>query len=163
MESYSRTINNEYLKRRQVLSSLVINPPYKVDSYTTSPKIAKLLTFPFGIRIDSYSLTRLVFKGIISTSILMLISSLCLTGIYLPVQNQNNQLYSAAQALTNQKLVLLAKVQETTNYNKLFSNANLLSLKDSEEIIHLRKNNSSYSPNKQPKSNKYPSVEFSGF
>lgn len=141
----------------------MINPPYKVDSYTTSPKIAKLLTFPFGIRIDSYSLTRLVFKGIISTSILMLISSLCLTGIYLPVQNQNNQLYSAAQTLTNQKLVLLAKVQETTNYNKLFSNANLLSLKDSEETIHLRKNNSIYSPNKQPKSNKYPSIEFSGF
>ena len=163
MKSYSRTINNEYFKKNQVLSSLVINPPYKIDSYTTSPRIAKLLTFPFGLRIDSSSLITLAFKGIFSLSILMLISSLCLIGVYLPVQNQNNQLFSAAKSLTNQKLVLTAKLHETTTYNKLFSNASSLSLKDSEEIIHIRKNQYSYKPNKSVALKKYPSIEFSGF
>ncbi len=163
MKSYSRTIDNEYISRNQRLSSLVINTPYKVDSYTTSPRIAKLLTFPFGLRIDSYSLMKLVFKGVYSMSLLMLLSSLCLIGVYLPVQNQNNQLFSTAKSLTNQKLVLLAKLNETTTYNKLFSNADSLSLKDSEEIIHIRKNQSTYKPNKSITFKKYPSIEFSGF
>lgn len=163
MKPYSRTINNEYMIKNQKLSSLVINTPYKVDSFTTSPRIAKLLTFPFGLRIDSYSLIKLVFKGAYSISLLMLFSSLCLIGVYLPVQNQNNQLFSAAKSLTNQKLVLLAKLNETTTYNKLFSNADSLSLKDSEEIIHIRKNQSVYKPNKSITFKKYPSIEFSGF
>jgi hypothetical protein len=163
MKSYSRTINNEYMTRNQALSSLVINTPYKIDSYTTSPRIAKLLTFPFGLRIDSYSLMKLAFKGIYSMSLLMLISSLCIIGVYLPVQNQNNELFSAAKSLTNQKLVLVAKLNETTTYNKLFSNANSLSLKDSEETIHIRKNQYSYKPNKSLAFKKYPSIEFSGF
>ena len=163
MESYSRTIKNEYITRNQVLSSLVINPPYKVDSFTTSPRIAKLLTFPFGLRIDSYSLVRLVFKSMFSISLLMLISSMCLIGVYLPIQNQNNQLFSAATSLTNEKLVLLAKLNETTTYNKLFSNAASLSLKDTEEVIHIRKNQYSLKPNKSIVLKKYPSIEFSGF
>ncbi len=163
MKSYSRTINDQYLTRNQALSSLVINPPYKVDSYTTSPRIAKLLSFPFGLRIDSYSLVKLIFKGIFSMSLLMLISSLCLIGVYLPIQTQNNELFSAAKSLTNQKLVLLAKLNETTTYNKLFSSANSLSLKDTEEIIHIRKSQSSYKPNKPILFKKYPSIEFSGF
>lgn len=149
--------------KNQKLSSLVINTPYKVDSFTTSPRIEKLLTFPFGLRIDSYSLIKLVFKGAYAISLLMLFSSLCLIGVYLPVQNQNNQLFSAAKSLTNQKLVLLAKLNETTTYNKLFSNADSLSLKDSEEIIHIRKNQSVYKPNKSITFKKYPSIEFSGF
>ena len=163
MKPYSRTINNEYMMKNQKLSSLVINTPYKVDSFTTSPRIAKLLTFPFGLRIDSYSLIKLVFKGAYSISLLMLFSSLCLIGVYLPVQNQNNQLFSAAKSLTNQKLILLAKLNETTTYNKLFSNADSLSLKDSEEIIHIRKNQSVYKPNKSITFKRYPSLEFSGF
>ena len=163
MKSYSRTINDQYLTRNQALSSLVINPPYKVDSYTTSPRIAKLLTFPFGVRIDSYSLIKLVFKGICSMSLLMLVSSLCLIGVYLPVQGQNDQLFSAAKSLTNQKLILLAKLNETTTYKKLFSNADSLSLKDSEETIHIRKNQYTYKPNKSTTLKKYPSIEFSGF
>jgi len=93
----------------------------------------------------------------------MLISSLCIIGVYLPVQNQNSQLFSAAKSLTNQKLVLLAKLNETTTYNKLFSNAKSLSLKDTEEIIHIRKNQYSYRPNKSITFKKYPSIEFSGF
>ena len=163
MKSYSRTINNKYITRSQALSSLVINTPYKVDSYTTSPRIAKLLTFPFGVRIDSFSLIKLAFKGVYSMSLLMLISSLCLIGVYLPVQGQNNELFSAAKSLTNQKLALLAKLNETTTYNKLFSNANSLSLKDSEETIHLRKNQYTYKSNKSIAFKKYPSIEFSGF
>src|SRR3989338_8186626 len=151
------------MMKNQKLSSLVINTPYKVDSFTTSPRIAKLLTFPFGLRIDSYSLIKLVFKGAYSISLLMLFSSLCLIGVYLPVQNQNNQLFSAAKSLTNQKLILLAKLNETTTYNKLFSNADSLSLKDSEEIIHIRKNQSVYKPNKSITFKRYPSIEFSGF
>ena len=149
--------------KNQKLSSLVINTPYKVDSFTTSPRIAKLLTFPFGLRIDSYSLIKLVFKGAYSISLLMLFSSLCLIGVYLPVQNQNNQLFSAAKSLTNQKLILLAKLNETTTYNKLFSNADSLSLQDPEEIIHIRKNQSVYKPNKSITFKRYPSLEFSGF
>ena len=163
MKPYSRTINTEYLARNQALSSLVINTPYKIDSYTTSPRIAKLLTFPFGLRIDSYSLMKLAFKGVYSMSLLMLISSLCIIGVYLPVQNQNNQLFSAAKSLTNQKLVLLEKLNETTTYNKLFSNANSLSLKDTEEVIHIRKNQYAYKPNKSLTFKKYSSIEFSGF
>ena len=159
MKSYS----SQYITRNQALSSLVINTPYKVDSYTTSPRIAKLLTFPFGVRIDSYSLIKLIFKGVYSMSLLMLISSLCLIGVYLPVQSHNNELFSAAKSLTNQKLVLLAKLNETTTYNKLFSNANALSLKDSEETIHLRKNQYTYKLNKSIAFKKYPSIEFSGF
>ena len=163
MESYSRTIHNDYMRRNRALSSLVINTPYKVDSYTTSPRIAKLLTFPFGLRIDSYSLVRLAFKGMLSMSLLMLVTSMCLVGVYLPVQNQNNELFSAAKSLTNEKLVLLANLNETTTYNKLFSNANSLSLKDSDEIIHIRKNQYAYKPNKTVVFKKYPSIEFSGF
>ena len=163
MKPYSRTINSEHLTKNNILSSLVINPPYKIDSYTTSPRIAKLLTFPFGLRIDSYSLAKIVFKGIYSMSLLMLISSLCLIGVYLPIQNQNNQLFNAAKSLTNHKLVLIAKLNETTTYNKIFSNANSFSLKDSEEIIRIRKNQSNYKPNKSTVFKKYPSIEFSGF
>ena len=151
------------MRRNQALSSLVINTPYKVDSYTTSPRIAKLLTFPFGLRIDSYSLVKLVFKGMLSMSLLMLVTSMCLVGVYLPVQNQNNELFSAAKSLTNEKLVLLANLNETTTYNKLFSNANSLSLKDTDQIIHIRKNQYSYKPNKTVVFKKYPSIEFSGF
>ena len=163
MKPYSRTINNEYLTRNQSLSSLVINQPYKIDSYTTSPRISKLLTFPFGLRIDSYSLMKLAFKGVYSTSLLMLISSLCIISVYLPVQNQNNELFSAAKSLTNQKLVLLEKLNETTTYNKLFSNANSLSLKDTEEIIQIQKNQVTYNQNKSLAFKKYPSIEVSGF
>ncbi len=163
MDQYSRTINNDYITKNQYLSSLVINTPYKVDSYTTSPRIAKLLNFPFGLRIDSYSLARLVFNSIISLSMLMLISSLCLIGVILPVQSQNNELLSTAKTLTNQKLFLLATLQENTNYNSLFLNANSLSMKDTNEVIHMRRTTSSYKPDKQVTFNKYPSIEISGF
>ena len=163
MDQYPRTINNNYIRNNQFLSSLVVNPPYRVDSYTTSPRIAKLLTFPFGLRIDSFSLVSLIFKGVISMSIIMLVLSLCLIGVILPVQSQNNELFSAAKTLTNQKLILLARLQETINYNSLFFNADSLSMKDSGEVIHIRKNNHIYKQNKQPVLNKYPSIEISGF
>lgn len=163
MNPYSRTINSEFATRNQALSSLVINTPYKVDSYTTSPRIAKLLTFPFGLRIDSYSLMKMVFKGMLSSSVVMLIFSLCLIGVYLPVQNQNNQLYSATKSLTNQNLVLLSDLNETTTYNKLFSGADSLALKDTEEVIHIKKKQAEYKTNKSFTFKKYPTVEVSGF
>ncbi len=163
MNQYSRTISTNYTPKKQFLSSLVINTPYGVDSYTTSPRIAKLLTLPFGVKIDSHSLVRLVFKGIISISMLMLLLSICLIGVILPVQSQNGELFSAAKTLTNQKLILLARLQETTNYNSLFSNADSLSMKDTGEVIHIKKNNYTYRSNKQTAFNKYPSIEISGF
>ncbi len=163
MDQYSRTINSDYILKSQRLSSLVVNTPYNVDSYTSAPRIAKLLTLPFGFRIDSLSLMGLVFKGIISMSITMLLLSVCLVGVILPVQSQNNELFSAAKTLTNQKLILLAKLQETTNYNTLFSNANSLSMKDTDEIIHIKKNNYTYNTDKKIALNKYPSIEISGF
>ncbi len=70
-----------------------------------------------------------------------------------------------ARMLTNKQFALLAKVQETSSYNKLFTNANSLRLEDSKEIINLR--NNTYSSTEQSGTfktfSKYPSIHFSGF
>ena len=79
MKSYSNLYKEEYLSKNQILSSLVLNTPYKVDGFTTAPKISKILAFPFGIKIDSYLLFKFVFNFISSmTSGYLMANSKCL-------------------------------------------------------------------------------------
>ena len=166
MESYLNNSKKAYFTENPVLSSLVVNVPYSVDSYTTAPKISKLLTFPFGIRIDAASLFRLTYQGIILSTLFMTIASLSILCFYLPLQKQNEELFTTAKSLTNKKFSLLVKVQEASSYNKLFSNANTFSLKDTQETIYLNKTNQN-TGTETPKSlisfNKYPSIQFSGY
>ena len=149
--------------RNQVLSSLIDNPPYNIDYITTAPRVSKLLTFPFGLRIDSYSFFKLIFKSIYSMSLLMVITSVCIISISLPLQVKNIQLSSDAKSLANQKLGLVANLQETTNYNKLFSNAAVFSLKDTEENIVLIKNKHGNKSSRLTNFKNYPPIQFSGF
>ena len=170
MPSYSNSINKDYISRSQVLSSLVINTPFPVDKLTTSPQITKIFTFPLGLRIDSATLVKAIFNFIFSMSIFMTIASLFTLSFYLPLQKQNFQLITSAKSLANQQFSLKANLQEVTSYNKLFSNAKNLSLKDSENIIRIPKNtldniktNKPISGNHLITINKYPSIQFSGF
>ena len=114
MKKYPDLFNNqEYLYNNQILSSLVLNPPYKVDGYTTSPKISKTLTLPFGIRLSSALLLKLILRFTFSMSLFMAISCICLTCLYLPIEKHNNQLITSAKSLTNEKYYLLHTLQET--------------------------------------------------
>lgn len=162
MESYLNNSKKAYFTENPVLSSLVVNVPYSVDSYTTAPKISKLLTFPFGVRIDTLSLASIIFKLIISLSSFMLVASTCIIAICLPIQSQNFQLHSAIETLTNQKLGLIATLQESTDCNRLFANADTFSLKDSEEVLHINNTSAIKSANKLKIKN-YASLEFVGF
>ena len=160
-----KSFNEDYIQRRQGLSSLVLNVPYRVEGFDTAPKISKLLTFPFGIRIDSLSLYQYIFKFISGMSVLMASTCILITCFYLPIKYQNMEMSTDARILTNKQFALLAKVQETSSYNKLFTSANSLNLEDSKEVVILR-NNNTFTANKKTKSdtfNKYPSIHFSGF
>ena len=160
-----KSFNEDYIQKQQVLSSLVLNVPYTVDGFDSAPKISKLLTFPFGIRIDSYLLFKYTYQFISSMSILMTATCILISCIYLPVKYQNIEMSRNAKTLTNKQFALLAKVQETSSYNKLFNSAVNLKLEDSKEIIRLQNNNQyrSEEPQINTSSNKYPSIHFSGF
>ena len=88
-----------------------------------------------------------------------------ITCFYLPIKYQNMEMSTNARILTNKQFALRAKVQETSSYNTLFTNANNLNLEDSKEVINLR--NNEYLATEQSKGintfNKYPSIHFSGF
>ncbi len=148
-----------------MLSSLVINPPYKIDGYTSSPKVSKTLTLPFGIRLTSALLSRLALRFTFSMSLFMALSCICLTCLNLPIEKQNNSLISSAKSLTNEKYYLLQELQETSSLSKLFSNAESNSLKDAEQVIYAKSaaNNTNTKQNKLIAINKYPSIQFSGF
>ncbi len=165
MRSHLNILNEEYLQKRQVLSSLVLNLPYKTDSLTTAPKVSKLLTFPFGIKINAAELVRLTFQFISSMTFLMTATSLLILCIYLPVQYQNDSMLNTAKVLTNEKYSLLANVQEASNYNRLFTNSENLKLNDVNEIIYVPTTKETLNHNDRNliTLNKYPSVLFSGF
>ena len=162
MKRYS--INN-FPSGNQILSSLVVNLPYKTDGFTTSPTIPKILDLPLGFRINSAILVRYFLQLMISLTAFMLSASVCILCFYLPVENQNKKLTSEIQTLTNQNLGLLANLQETTSYNRLFSNADSLSFVDSKETIYINAN--AINAPKQIKRSlafkKYPSIQFAGF
>lgn len=155
----------EILQGNQVLSSLVLNPPYKFDGLTTSPKISKILSFPFGLRIDSSLIYKFVIQFAVSIPMLMTVSSLLLPCIYLPVEKQNTKLLTTAKSLTNEKLSLLVNLQEASSYNKLFSKLDAYPLKDTTNIIHVQTDNedTTKQSTKVISFNKYPSVQFAGF
>lgn len=156
---------NNFSSGNQILSSLVVNPPYKTDGFTTSPTIPKILDLPLGVRINSAVLVRSFLQLMISLTAFMLSASVCICCFYLPVENQNNQLTSEIRTLTNQNLGLLANLQETTSYNRLFSGADALSLVDSEETIYINANTTS-TPKQIKRAlsfKKYPSIQFAGF
>lgn len=160
-----KNLFEDYLTKRQILSSLVLNPPYNVDGFTTAPKISKVLSLPFGLKIKSASIFSSIFRLIFSMSMLMITTCILILFFYLPLKVQNIELSNTAISLTNNKYTTLAKIQEESNYNRLFSNVSTFSLMDSDEIIHI--NNDSIIPSKEKIKlitfNKYPSIQFSGF
>ena len=157
--------NEDYALKNQILSSLVLNPPYKIDGFNSAPKISKIFSFPFGIKIASYLLCKLIYNCVISMSLIMAAASTCIFFFYLPVQNQNVHLLNNIKSLTNQKLTLLDNLQESTNYNKLFFKANVFSLEDSKKVIYLKADlkHSSKESLSTIFTNKYPSIKFTGF
>lgn len=165
MNQYSNVFNKKYVQNSQILSSLVINPPYAIDGFTTSPKIAKILSLPFGLRVTSSLLLQLIFKFVSSLSLLTALASILILCLYLPIEKQNNQLISSAKSMSNEKCSLLVSLNETTSYNKLFANAESYSLKDTKQIIHIRSNpvDLKKSSSNLVAFNKYPSIQFSGF
>ena len=153
--------NNEASTR---LNSLVINPPYKFDSLTTSPKIAKFLSFPFGIRIDIYTLFKLTLKGFLATSVLMLITSIGIAGVCLPIKSQNYRLYKEAKSQTNKKLNLLVNFQEATNYKKIFATASSLPLSNNSTTLSINTKRQNNNLNKMLQAKKkYSYIQFAGF
>lgn len=157
MKSYHNSIRGEYLQNSQVLSSLVLNPPYKVDGFTTSPKI--------GLRLDAALLFRHAFNLMTSLTVFMAVSCLLILCISLPIQHQNNQLIQNAKTLTNNKLIHTVKIQEASSYSKLYTSAAAFSYKDAEEIIQIAQtaNTNTTNTKKLISFNKYPSIQFSGF
>lgn len=149
----------------QAFSSLVLNPPYRIDSFSTSPKIAKILDFPFGIRLDIPTILRFIHKLTMSMALFMTISCISIFCFYLPLDKQNTKLFNEAKSLTSEKYSLLVNLHEASTYNKLYSNVDNYSLKDTKEIIHVESNVEN--PAKKETTlitfNKYPSVQFAGF
>ena len=164
MENYSRTVNQGYPLR---LNSLVMNPPitrhYRTSSYSQASQIPGLLTLPSKIKIDSAAILPAITKGIISLISIMLCTSILLMTINLPIQRLNSHLLTNTKRLTNENFELLAGLQEVTSVRTLFSKAESLSMKDSEETIYL----SDKAPQSLEKefnfNKKHPYMEFSGF
>lgn len=164
MKAYPNFSKEEYLSRSQVLSSLVLNLPYKVDGYTTSPKISKLIAFPFGIKVDSYFLYRNAFHIMFSLLLIMAISCVSVICIYVPLNHHNVQLFDTVRSQTNERFALLAELQEASSYSKLFSGARLLSFEDPKEIIRVNSGDQLLQKFKVYTTyNEYPSVRFVGF
>ena len=157
--------NQDYLYKRQGLSSLVLNLPYTVDGFTTAPKIAKILSLPLGIKIEKQAALRCFFGSLFLLILLMTVSCLLALSITIPVQIQNKQLTKNTQRLTYKRLTNIAKVQEASSYNKLFQTAKTLSLKDPQEVIYIKSNAENTSQNQKKLANivKYPSFQFAGF
>ena len=144
-----------------------MNPPitraYRTSSHSQASQIPGLLTFPSKIKIESASILPIITKGITSLTLIMLCASILMMTINLPIQRLNNHLLSNTKRLTNEKFELLAGLQEATSARVLFSKAENLSMKDSEETIYLN--------DKAPQSlkeefnfhKKHPHMEFSGF
>ena len=158
------SLRNEYISRNQVLNSLVLNTPSLVDSFTTSPKISKVLSFPFGIKISGEALTKLILKSVTSSVILMTIVSVICLCAYTPLETENSALLMDTKSLINKQYLLIARSQEAATYETLFKNASTLSLKDPEEVIHVKgSQNFSNSYKKNINFNKYPKLQFAGF
>jgi len=151
--------------QKPILSSLVINTPYKFDESTTSPRIGKVFSLPFGFRADALAIFKTSFQFVFSVSLFMAVSSIFIMSLYLPLQAQNNSMLKSAKSLTNKQFSLQANLQETSSYTKLYTNAEGFSLKDSEEVIHV---NNLAPVNIEEKENlitfnKYPTLQFAGF
>lgn len=145
----------QYLQRNQMLSSLVFNPPYSLDGITI-PKVK--------VKTSFYSIIRRSFYLIFFLSILMTITSLVILYFYLPLQSLNNNLFQSAKAMNNKKLSLLASLQQTASYNKLFVASDKMSLGDPEEVIYIKYSNKQIACTKQQIAFiNYPSLQFAGF
>lgn len=162
---YSNLMSKELIPQAQVLSSFVINTPYKFDEHTTSPRVAKVFSFPFGVRTDAISIFKGSFKFISSMSLFMIVSCILVLSLYLPLQAQNNLMLNNAKTLTSKQISLQANLQEESSYTKLFTSLDKLELMDSEETVHVNniKNNTKIENRNLITFNKYPSLQFSGF
>ncbi|MBI3591869.1 MAG: hypothetical protein HY094_10885 [Candidatus Melainabacteria bacterium] len=166
MKKYPNFYNEESLQRNQILSSLVLNPPYKIDGFTTSPKISKIFSFPFGLRIDSYLLFKFIFQFMLSMSLFMTVSCFLILCFYLPIEKQNNKLLNTTRSLTSERYSLLANLQEASTYKKLFLNADIYSLKDAKKIIYIKQSGIKVQDKEDSRliaSSNYPVIQFAGF
>lgn len=164
MNSYN-VAKEDFIARPIALSSLVINTPYTLDNNTTAPKIAKLLSLPFGIRITSEVLRLGLFKFALHYVVLMFVGCIFLNFLYIPVNQKNIELLNSSKSLSNKQFNLLADEQEALSFNKLFENANSLPLVEPEKVFHAKDLKSLISSgiSKKEKSGNYPSVQFAGF
>ena len=151
--------------QKPILSSLVINTPYKFDESTTSPRIGKVFSLPFGFRADALAIFKTSFQFVFSVSLFIAVSSFFLISLYFPLQPQNNLLLTSAKRLTNKKFSLQANLQETSSYTKLYTNAEGFSLKDSQEVIHVNNISPIVAEEKENliTFNKYPTLQFAAF
>lgn len=163
MRQHKFKSSKEYIQNSQYLTSLVLNPPYRIDDYTTSPRVSKILSFPFGIKISRVDFIKQFFQFIFSMSLFMLTACILIFCIYLPIEASNNSLITTAKNLTKEKYLLQGNLEESSTYNKLFTNADFLSLKDSENIIYLTTNNRIEKAGVKSFLNKYPLIQFAGF
>jgi hypothetical protein len=131
------TLKDEYILKRRLLSSLVLNPLYGDGRLDTSPKVTRIQSLPFGIKLDSVLLSKFVFSALIFLWVIMGIGCFVTFCISLPLQAQNIQLVNKAKSVANSQLGLTVKLQEVTSSKRLFTSANLFSMKEPEEIIRL--------------------------
>ena len=159
---YLNTLKDEYILKKQLLSSFVLNPPYGEGYLDTSSKTTRSL--PFGIKLDSVLLGRFIFSALIFSSIVMSIGCFITFCICLPLQAQNIQLVNKAKSVANSKLGTIVKLQEVTSSERLFTGANLFSMKEPEEVIKLNSTTVLVQGKSiKTKFSKYPSIQFAGF
>ncbi|MBI1857838.1 MAG: hypothetical protein HYR97_01795 [Candidatus Melainabacteria bacterium] len=129
--SYTNTNNEKFSK--QILSSFVLNTPYQVDAFSSSPKLTK--TLPFDIKLDSVTIAKITFKFITCSVVIMTAFCVVFFSILTPIQTQNNKLLNTSKNITNQQLILNTKAEEASTYKKLFlaSQANIFT--EPKEII----------------------------
>lgn len=159
---YLNTLKDEYILKKQLLSSFVLNPPYGENYLDNSSKITRCL--PFGIKLNSLLLGKFIFSTLICSSIVMAIGCFITFCICLPLQAQNVQLVNKAKSVANGKLGTIVKLQEVTRSERLFNSANLFLMKEPEEVIKLNSTTVIVQKkNIKTKFNKYPSIQFAGF
>lgn len=164
MESISYNHLDAYKEKRQLLGSLVLNPPLTKDLFTTSPKIEKIFTFPYGVQIEASILSKFIYKFLLNVISFLAVATFAFTFIYIPIQKENQNLLVVSRSLSNKQYTLLATSQEVSTYKKLFEVANYYSLAEPKEIIKVRKYvHKINKENNFKKSHFYPKNQYSGF
>lgn len=153
---------NEVITNERVLSSLVVNTPFSVDFYTTSPKVSKTHALPFGGRATTTTIFNMCFCVTSYSVLVLLLSSILLSCISLPLIYENYELMNTSKVLVNEQQNLLTEEQASVSYGRLFRNANKFDFADAKEVIKLRSDIASQvASNKTNDTMLY--IEFSGY